>query len=121
MHEPVALAPLPSEAEPREGAAGAGPCWGAGGSGGPGLGCRSCGGATVPLCQHGGVLAEAEPGGTLWDAGGSHPHMPGCWAAESSHCSSFPIPALTCSLFLILIKTKASGNAAAPAKERDLT
>lgn len=34
---------------------------------------------------------------------------------------SFPIPALTCSLFLILIKTKASGNAAAPAKERDLT
>lgn len=34
---------------------------------------------------------------------------------------SFPIPVLTCSLFLILIKTKASGNAAAPAKERDLT
>lgn len=34
---------------------------------------------------------------------------------------SFPIPALTCSLFLILIKTKASGNAAAPTKERDLT
>lgn len=34
---------------------------------------------------------------------------------------SFPIPALTCSLFFILIKTKASGNAAAPAKEQDLT
>lgn len=73
----------------------AGPWWGAGGSGGPGLGCRCCGGASVPLCQHGGVLARAGVGGTLCGAGPSHLHMPGCWVAESfpmlrliSHSSS---------------------------------
>lgn len=48
------------------------------------MGCRCCGGASVPLCRHEGVLARAELGGTLWGAGLSHPHMPGCWVAESS-------------------------------------
>lgn len=62
----------------------AGLWWGAGGCGGPEPGCRCCGGANVPLCRHGGVLPGAEPGGTMWGAGHSHPHMPRCWAAESS-------------------------------------
>lgn len=100
MHEPMAVAPLPSEAEPREGTAGS---WAmVGDLGAVRVQGRGAGAVGVPVSPSGSMgvsWPELSQVGTLWDAGPSHPHVPGCWAAESfpmqrliSHSSSDLFP-----------------------------
>lgn len=73
MHEPVAVAPLPSEAEPGEGAAGS-RVVGLGTVGVQGQGAGAVGVPVSPSVSMGVSWPVLSQGETLWGAGPSFPH-----------------------------------------------